>query len=210
MAQALKHVGRLVKNQRGVVVAYRVVPGEPDQSIIVDTSSLMAEEHDSLIKAVEDNAGQNADEFATVMARTQLPDGANMLARFHTQGKMRKVNSVDVEMTPNNNTVINLAELNQVIADQKGVTIAELALADAKGNRPETITESTAPAMTAEQVAAGVSSSNDGVITDEMLAAQYRSQADTLYKEAKALRAQAEDLVPTIKKKTSKKTAESV
>ena len=64
MAQALKHVGRLVKNQRGVVVAYRVVPGEPDQSIIVDTSSLMAEEHDSLIKAVEDNAGQNADEFA--------------------------------------------------------------------------------------------------------------------------------------------------
>ena len=43
-----------------------------------------------------------------------------------------------------------------------------------------------------------------------MLAAQYRSQADTLYKEAKALRAQAEDLVPTIKKKTSKKTAESV
>ena len=43
-----------------------------------------------------------------------------------------------------------------------------------------------------------------------MLAAQYRSQADTLYKEAKALRAQAEELVPTIKKKTAKKTVESV
>ena len=40
----LKHVGRMAKNQRGVVVAYRVVPGEPDQSVIVDTSSLMAEE----------------------------------------------------------------------------------------------------------------------------------------------------------------------
>ena len=64
----LKHVGRMVKNQRGVVVAYKVVPGEPDQSIIVDTSSLMAEEHDSLIKAVEDAAGQEAEEFATVMA----------------------------------------------------------------------------------------------------------------------------------------------
>ena len=45
----LKHTGRMVKNQRGVVVAYRVVPGEPDQSIIVDTSSLMAEEHDAII-----------------------------------------------------------------------------------------------------------------------------------------------------------------
>ena len=86
----LKHVGRMVKNQRGVVVAYKVVPGEPDQSIIVDTSSLMAEEHDSLIKAVEDAAGQEAEEFATVMARTRLPDGSNMLANFHSTGKLTK------------------------------------------------------------------------------------------------------------------------
>mgnify|MGYP001260554940 CR=1 FL=1 len=206
----LKHVGRMVNNQRGVVVAYKVVPGEPDQSIIVDTSSLMAEEHDSLIKAVEDAAGQEAEEFATVMARTRLPDGANMLARFHTTGKMMKVPSDTVEMTPNNNTTVNLAELNQVIAEQKGVTVADLALADAEGNRPEVITETSDPALSTEQVAANVSSSNDGVITDDMLAAQYRSQADSLYKEAKALRAQAEELVPTIKKKTAKKTAESV
>lgn len=200
----------MVNNQRRVVVAYRVVPGEPDQSIIVDTSSLMAEEHDAIIKAVEDNAGQEADEFATVMARTRLPDGANMLARFHTTGKMMKVPSDTVEMTPNNNTTVNLAELNQVIAEQKGVTVADLALADAEGNRPEVITETSDPALSTEQVAANVSSSNDGVITDDMLAAQYRSQADSLYKEAKALRAQAEELVPTIKKKTAKKTAESV
>ena len=114
-------------------------------------------------------------------------------------------------MTPNGNTVINLSELNQTIAQQRGVTVADLALADAEGNRPQVITESNdAPVLSAEQVAAGVSASNDGVITDEMLAAQYRSQADTLYKEAKALRAQAEELVPTIKKKTSKKTTESV
>ena len=201
----LKHVGRMVNNQRGVVVAYKVVPGEPDQSIIVDTSSLMAEEHDSLIKAVEDAAGQEAEEFATVMARTRLPDGANMLARFHQTGKMMKVASDTVEMTPNNNTTINLAELNQTIADQKGVTIADLALADADGSRPETVTESTDPTLTASQVAGG----DDGVITDEVLAAQYRSQADALFKEAKALREQAEELVPT-KKKTAKKTVESV
>ena len=195
----------MVNNQRRVVVAYRVVPGEPDQSIIVDTSSLMAEEHDAIIKAVEDNAGQEADEFATVMARSPLPDGSNMLARFHTTGKMMKVPSDTVEMTPNNNTTINLAELNQTIADQKGVTIADLALADADGSRPETVTESTDPTLTASQVAGG----DDGVITDEVLAAQYRSQADALFKEAKALREQAEELVPT-KKKTAKKTVESV
>ena len=144
------------------------------------------------------------------MARSRLPDGANMLARFHTTGKMMKVPSDTVEMTPNNNTAINLAELNQVIADQKGVTVADLALADAEGNRPEVITETSDPTLSTEQVAASVSSSDDGVITDDVLAAQYRSQADSLYKEAKALRAQAEELVPTIKKKTAKKTVESV
>ena len=203
----LKHVGRMAKNQRGVVVAYRVVPGEPDQSVIVDTSSLMAEEHDTLIKTVEGSAGQEADEFATVMARTQLPDGSNMLARFHATGKMMKVASADVEMTPNNNTSISLAELNQVIAEQKGVTVADLALADEAGNRPEVVTETTDPSLSAEQVAAGAS--NDGVLSDADLAAQYRSQADALFKEAKVLREQAEELVPT-KKKTAKKTVESV
>tara|TARA_B100001094_G_C18165662_1_gene791907 strand:+ start:1164 stop:1778 length:615 start_codon:yes stop_codon:yes gene_type:complete len=203
----LKHVGRMAKNQRGVVVAYRVVPGEPDQSVIVDTSSLMAEEHDTLIKTVEGSAGQEADEFATVMARTQLPDGSNMLARFHATGKMMKVASADVEMTPNNNTSISLAELNEVIAEQKGVTVADLALADEAGNRPEVVTETTDPSLSAEQVAAGAS--NDGVLSDADLAAQYRSQADALFKEAKALREQAEELVPT-KKKTAKKTVESV
>lgn len=197
----------MAKNQRGVVVAYRVVPGEPDQSVIIDTSSLMAEEHDTLIKTVEGSAGQEADEFATVMARTQLPDGSNMLARFHATGKMMKVASADVEMTPNNNTSISLAELNQVIAEQKGVTVADLALADEAGNRPEVVTEATDPTLSAEQVASGVS--NDGVLSDADLAAQYRSQADALFKEAKVLREQAEELVPT-KKKTAKKTVESV
>ena len=205
----LKHVGRMAKNQRGVVVAYRVVPGEPDQSVIIDTSSLMAEEHDTLIKTVEGSAGQEADEFATVMARTQLPDGSNMLARFHATGKMMKVASADVEMTPNNNSSVNLAELNQVIAEQRGVTVADLALADENGNRPEVVTKDKATAMSAEQLAAGISSSNDGVLSDADLAAQYRSQAGALFKEAKALREQAEELVPT-KKKTAKKTVESV
>ena len=45
-------------------------------------------------------------------------------------------------------------------------------------------------------------------LTDADLAAQYRSDADRLSKEAAALRRQAEELVPT-KKKTAKKTTAS-
>ena len=42
--------------------------------------------------------------------------------------------------------------------------------------------------------------SADGVLSDEDLAASYRSQADAMFKEAKRLREQAEELVPTKRK----------
>lgn len=193
----LKHVGRMANNQRKVIVAYKVVPQEPDNAIVITTENLMAEEHDALMKLVESPAGQEADDLATAMARATLPDGRNMLAGFHTTGKMVKVRSQNVEMTPNIKTVIKLSDLNEAIAQQKGVTVADLA----------GVTEATeVKEVTADEVA---SQSSDTVLSDEDLAAQYRSQADALFKEAKALREQAEELVPTKKKTATKKTAES-
>jgi hypothetical protein len=67
--------------------------------------------------------------------------------------------------------------------------------------------------MTASEMAAVAPSvapvADDGVITDESLAAKFRSDADRLSKEAAALRRQAEELVPTVKKTTAKKTKAS-
>ena len=199
----LKHVGRMAQNQRRVIVAYKVLPGEPDQCVVVTTENLEAADHDSLIKCVESAAGQDADDLATVMMRTNLPDGSNMLARFHTQGKMVKVKTADVEMIPNQNSTILLSDLNEAIAAQKGVSVADLALKDATGKtkQPSSVT---APAITASEMAAMAPNvapvAEDGVITDDILAAQFRSQADRMSKEAAALRRQAEDLVPTVKK----------
>lgn len=201
---ALKHVGRIVSNKRKVIVAYRVVPGDIDNCLVVQTENLDSGEHDALITAVESASGQSAYEFGEAMARTYLPDGRNMLAGFHTTGKLRKVPTNMVEMTPDNSTNILLSELNQLIADQKGVTIADLALKGADGEtvQPKQETPTTDPVADYAEPKA-----DDGVITDEVLAAQYRSQADALFKEAKALREQAEELVPTKKKTT--KTKES-
>jgi hypothetical protein len=183
----------MAKNKRKVVVAYRVVPGEPENCIVVTTENLMAEEHDALMKAVESDAGQSTNEFSEVMNRTRLPDGRIMLPAFHTTGKLAKVPTADVEMTPDRNNTIKLSELNEVIAQQKGVTVADLAGVSADAT---TTTQSeTVPTAT------------DDVLTDEALAAQYRSQADAMFKEAKRLREQAEELVPT--KKKTKKTEES-
>jgi hypothetical protein len=204
---ALKHVGRIASNKRKVVVAYRVVPGEPDQCLVVQTENLDAGEHDALITAVESSAGQEAYEFAEAMARAYLPDGRNMLAGFHTTGKFRKVPTNMVEMTPDNSTRIMLDELNKLIAQQKGVTVADLAVkgTDGKTVQPKetTISEGVDPVAT---YTANTTPATDGVLTDEALAAQYRSQADAMFKEAKRLREEAESLSPTKKKTTTKNT----
>ena len=201
----LKHVGRMAKNQRKVVVAYNVVPGEPDSAVVVTTENLSADEHDSLMKLVESPAGQESMDLAEAMMRTRLPDGKNMLAAFHTTGKMAKVPTTEVEMTPNTQTAIKLSEINEAIAAQRGVSVADLAQ---KGPGGVTVPAQDNSQLTADQVAAGVASSNDGVLSDADLAAQYRSQADAMFKEAKRLREQAEELVPT-KKKAKAKTEES-
>ena len=165
----LKHVGRMAHNKRRAIVAYKVLPGQPDDCVVVTTENLEAGDHDALIKLVESPAGQEADDLATVMMRTQLSDGSNMLARFHTTGKMVKVKTADVEMIPNQNTSIRLNELNEAIAQQKGVTVADLAV---KGPNGQTVNPSNNPAMTASEMAAAAPSvapvADDGVITDEV------------------------------------------
>jgi hypothetical protein len=210
----LKHVGRMVQNKRRVIVAYKVVPGEPDNCVVVTTENLEAGDHDALIKLVESPAGQEADDLANVMMRTQLADGANMLARFHTTGKMVKAKTSEIEMIPNQNTSIKLSELNEAIAQQKGVTVADLAVKGPSGQTIQPTTESSEPAMTASEMAAAAPSvapvADEGVISDEVLAKKFRSDADRLSKEAAELRRQAEELVPTKKKAAPKKTAASV
>lgn len=206
----MKHVGRIIKTRKKCVVAYRVIPGESDHALIVLTENLMAEEHDALIKAVESDAGQSAYEFGEAMARNVLPDGRNMLAGFHTTGKLTKVATDLIEMIPDSNNAINLRELNEVIAQQKGVTVADLALSEEPRSdlaQVNNIPEGADVDTPKEVVEAAQAASTDGVISDEELAAKYRSDADRLFKEAKRLREEAEALVPT-KRKT--KTAESV
>jgi hypothetical protein len=199
-----KHVGRIKTNQRKVIVAYRTVPGEPENCIVVTTENLMAEEHDALMKLIESDAGQNEDVFANAMARARLPDGRIMLAGFHVTGKMQKVATDLVEMTPDRSTVINLTELNKMIAEQRGVAVEDLATIDA-GNQTEVSQMATINDMPVVEDA--VASTEGNVMDDAALAAQYRSQADTMFKEAKRLREQAEELVPTKKKKSVTESA---
>ena len=206
---ALKHVGRVVGNRRKVIVAYRVIPGDPDYCLVVQTENLDSGEHDALLREVESASGQDAYEFAEAMARAYLPDGRNMLAGFNATGKLNKVATSSIEMIPNPNTTINLAELNKVIAEQQGVTVADLALKGSDGKTVQPPTETTEPAVDPVATYTSDKPATDGVLDDETLAAQYRSQAYALFKEAKALREQAEELVPTKRKAKTKETSDA-
>lgn len=198
---ALKHVGRIKTNKRKVVVAYKTVPGEPDHCLVVTTENLDSAEHDALMTLVESDAGQNEFEFANAMARSRLPDGRIMLSGFHTTGKLNKIETNLVEMTPDRSTTIMLDELNKMIAEQRGVGIEDLATLD----MPKEETAGSVNEIPSTETATAEPAS-DGVLSDDQLAAQYRSQADAMFKEAKRLREQAEELVPTKKKA---KTTES-
>lgn len=195
----LKHVGRIRTNKRRCIVAYRTIPGDPYSALVILTEALPADEHDSLIKLVESPAGQDAEELALAMARTYLPDGRNMLSGFHSTGHLRKVSTSDIEMTPDTKSVINLDELNNILAQQKGIALENLAITN--GNKTKT-----AEAPVADVVP--VQSAVTEVLSNDQLAAQLRSQADTMFKEAKRLREQAEELAPT--KKIVRKSKEIV
>ena len=57
----IKHVGRFKENQRKLVVAYRVIPGDAEakSALVIDTASLGDADHDTLMKTVESPAGQD-------------------------------------------------------------------------------------------------------------------------------------------------------
>jgi hypothetical protein len=201
----LKHVGRIKANGRKVIIAYRTLPGESDAALIVDTASLSDDQHDTIIKLVESPAGQSAYEFAEAMARTNFPDGSIMLANLHVQGKLTKVKTSEIEMTPTLQSIVSLDQLNQLIAEQRGISVNDLALGGGSEATEvavvKDISNTTKTNVVAESQVAKIP--NNEPLTDEDLAKQFRSQADRLSKEAAELRRQAEALVPTKKKATA-------
>lgn len=202
----LKHVGRLAQSKRKVAVVFRTLPGDPTSALVIPTETLRDSEHDALMRVVESNAGQTAYELGEALDRASLPETSDsMLVSFHKRGILTKVSTAEVEMVPNSSSTVLLSELNNAIAAQRGVSIEDLTIAPPKSNNVEVQEVGTVSEVPQAQSTAQ-SAEDNGVLTDEALAAKYRSDADRLYKEAKRLREEAEALSPTKKKSLGKKT----
>ena len=124
-----KHIGELVDGGAKVVIMYRTVPGEPNNCLVVGTKFLPDMYHNALMKAVEGDAGQDADEFADYASRQTFPDGTNMLALLHNDNYIKKFKTNEIVVTYGNTTDgrILLNKLNEMVAKEKGVTVKDLA-----------------------------------------------------------------------------------
>jgi hypothetical protein len=189
----MKHVGKMKNNGAKVVIAYRTLPGDSQSALVIGAASLGESYHDALMSIVESDSGQQSNEIADVLAVRKFPDGSNMLAFLHTNGYLKKVPTSGVLVTPEPKTSIQLDELNQLIATQKGVTVDDL---------------SSSGSVEEKEIAKVEEVKSSTISTETMSPAEMRSRADALYKEAAKLRKQADELDPP-KKKAKAETVEA-
>jgi hypothetical protein len=198
----LKHVGRVKSTKTRCLVAYRTLPGDSSNCLVILSDQLSDGYHNSIINLVEGHAAQDANEFAEILMRSTFTDGQNMLVALHTAGKLIKMSTSDIEMIPNMQTAVLLSELNQVIAEQRGVAVDDLALIPTYNEKAAT--DAKAAMITAEVVTPVVQETVTELPSDatpEAQAKHFRSQADKLAKQAAEMRRKAEELVPTKKVK---------
>jgi hypothetical protein len=210
----MKHVGKMKNNGARIAVAYRTLPGDSGSALVIGTGSLPESWHDTLMSVIQDPSGQQANELADILAVRKFPDGSNILTSLHSNGHLKKVPTSLVLMTPtgNPNVTVPLSELNQIIAEQRGCSVDDLAIRDGSVNdNPKTnkkvneeidgVVDQTKPRddatrTTSSSVNYEAPEPTIEVPAEELSPTQLRSKADKLFKEAQALRKQADAIDP--------------
>jgi len=217
MARPLKHIGRINNTGVKVLVVFRTLPGESNMALVLPVTQLSDAYHDSIMTMVETDQCQEAFELGEMMFIRTFTDGRPMLQAMQADGRLQKVATDSVTMTPTTNDTVLLSNLNTLIAEQKNCAVDDLytfvkgapkvkaevtQVAEVKDLVPAVDTDIPAP-VRAQATA-------DAVLTDKDIAKSYRSQADAMYKEAARLRKEAEELDPTVKKvKKAEETADA-
>lgn len=210
----MKHVGKMKNNGARIAVAYRTLPGDSGSALVIGTGNLPDSWHDTLMSVIQDPSGQQANELADILSVRKFPDGRNILEALHVGGFLKKVPTSLVLMTPtgNPNVTVPLSELNQIIAEQKGISVDDLAVKDGSLNAsPKTNKQvdeelgSNEPVISTRDDASRTTSSSvnyeESAPQGNLSPAEMRSKADALYKEAARLRKEADTMDPPKSKK---------
>lgn len=218
MAQPLKHIGRMKNTGVKLLVVFRTLPGESNMALVLPVANLSDSYHDSIMTLVETEQAQDAFEFGEIMFTRTFPDGRPMLQALQADGRLQKVPTDTVIMTPTTQDSVELSQLNILIAEQKNCAVDDLYtfvsgapkkstatvqdVAEVKDLEPNVDPDIPAPVR--------AQASDNQALSDKDIAKSYRSQADAMYKEAARLRKEADALDPPQKKTTKvKETADA-
>jgi len=169
-------------------------------------SNLSDSYHDSIMTVVETTQAQDAFELGEMLFIRTFPDGRPMLQALQADGRLQKVATDLVIMSPTANDSIQLDQLNVLIAEQKNCTVDDLyTFVSGAPKKSNTTVQDIAEVkdLASQPSNEPLKATGDTALTDKDIAKSYRSQADAMYKEAARLRKEADDLDPP-QKKTAK------
>ena len=230
----IKHIGK--HNGKKIVVLWRKVPNEDHMALVAYSDTLPRMIHDEVMKALESPIGQNAVEFSDVLFRTTMADGRNALEVMHKEGFIKKAPTSQILITPTAKSSVRLDELNGILDEMSKGEEAIKRMSDldkeagmqTKKRKTEgrevgmppnnqSVSRTNIDVEATDSAAAYLK----GALTDDDLAAQRLSQAESmkaqaaqLIAEAKRLESEAKSLAPakngttkTKKTTTAKKQA---
>jgi hypothetical protein len=198
-----KHIGRIKNTGVKVITIFRTLPGESNMALVLQVNQLKDEYHDALMQVLDSEQGQDAYEFGEMMFIRHFPDGRPMLRALQQDGRLQKVPTDSVIMNPKINTDVPLDQLNALIAEQKNCTVDELCTF-VKGAPQTAVPEQVKQPPVEAPAPVRAQAATNEVLSDSDIAKSYRSQADSMYKEAARLRKEADALDPPKKKATAK------
>lgn len=192
----IRHVGK--HGDRNIAILYRQVPGEDHMCLIIQPDVLPAHWHDSIMKVLESDVGQQANELAEALHRNLLPDGRNILETLHLERMIKKVRTADVIVTPRPNASIRLDELNVMLNEmEKGSeAVKKMAQADATRGLVDAPTKRAAEAefkrsQAEKATASKMQATSNDALSDRDIAANMLEQAQRMEAEAKGMIAEA-------------------
>jgi len=192
----IRHIGK--QGDRNIAILYRQVPGEDHMCLVIQPDVLPAHWHDTIMKVLESDIGQQANELADALHRNLLPDGRNILETLHFEKMIKKVRTADVIVTPRPGATIRLDELNTMLNEMnKGAdAVKKMAQNDASRGLVDAPTKRAAEAefkrTQAEKVsAAKMQADPNSALSDRDIAGNMLTQAQHMEAEAKGMLAEA-------------------
>jgi len=207
--RAIKHIGRIKSSGAKVLVVFRTLPGESHMALVCPVSPLSDSYHDAIMKLVEIDQAQEVFEFGEILFTRNFPDGRPMLQALRADNALVKLPTDAIVMTPAPGSEIELHQLNVLIAEQRNVAVDDLYTFVPGAPKKATIQEVVEVKDLGRDVGeprreTPLKASPTEVLSDKDIAKSYRSQADSMYKEAARLRKEADSLDPPTKKATKK------